>query len=115
VNGLRQHSALKPDSTLLCVPIDGGKQLEQDLVHCVHCGRMWAVGHVFATNVGWRFKDLSKCFGFCSKCNGITCPGEKCQKCVPLEQQIENIEAGKPTLTPKAPMISTTGLILPGE
>jgi hypothetical protein len=33
--------------------------------------------------------------GFCTRCNGITC-GKKCQKCIPEELLLENMEACRP-------------------
>lgn len=112
--GLRKHSALKPDSTLLANPLDGSRQREQDFVHCCHCGRLWAIGEAIAINVRQAgHPDPATRLGFCARCNGVYCPGGKCEACVPVEQQIENLEKGLPVLTPKAPMVSTAGLVLP--
>lgn len=108
-----KNSVPHPDSTLLMRPHDGGAERQQDLVMCVHCGRHWLIGDAIATNVRKAGEpDPATRFGFCARCNGVYCPGGKCSPCVPREQQIENIEAGIPVLTPKAPMISLVGLDL---
>ena len=79
MNGIRKHSALKPDSTLLAIPFDGGKQLEQDLVQCVHCGRHWLIGEAIGTNVKHAGDpDPTTRFGHCARCNGVYCPGGQC-------------------------------------
>lgn len=57
---------------------------EYGTAQCVHCG-----GH-FPIKPG-----SGKIRGFCSNCNGPIC-GPACAKCVPAEQEIENIEAGRP-------------------
>lgn len=54
-------------------------------VQCVHCG-----GH-FAPRPG-----SGQVRGFCTRCNGPVC-GPGCRECVPYRQQLENMEAGRPT------------------
>lgn len=68
--------------------------LEADTVQCVHCGQHW-----------YPQPGSKKVRGFCSRCNGPIC-GPKCQYCVPIEQQLANMEAGLSA-------IETPRLILP--
>jgi hypothetical protein len=51
-------------------------------VQCVHCG-----AHIRT--------DAMQCAGFCQSCNGFHC-GDSCERCVPTEQMLRNIEAGRP-------------------
>ena len=68
--------------TILSDPIEG--IIEADTLQCVHCGCHWQV------NPGSR-----KIRGFCPTCIGPIC-GPNCVKCVPVEQRLENMEAGRP-------------------
>lgn len=70
--------------TLISTPIDGGKVVQSDTVQCVHCQAVWQ----------WK-PGSGKTRGFCLKCNGFFC-GPQCEACVPIEQVIENLEAGMP-------------------
>jgi hypothetical protein len=72
-------------------PGDGSREGQADLVQCVHCGRHWPVG----ASIGLILQRKLE-LGFCRQCHGITCPGEACSVCVPLEQRLENIEQGRP-------------------
>lgn len=56
---------------------------------CCHCQATWIV------KKGSGIKR-----GFCQNCMGYTCGNPTCEACVPAERQIENIEAGRPLLTP---------------
>ncbi len=56
-----------------------------DTLQCCHCG-----GH-FQVVPGSGNKR-----GFCTRCHGVTCGREMCDQCVPAEQQLENMEAGRP-------------------
>lgn len=58
--------------------------LEAGTVQCVHCG-----GHFV------RRPGSGTVRGFCMNCNGFVC-GPGCEACVPTEQLLENIEAGRP-------------------
>lgn len=61
-----------------------GPVLEAGTVQCVHCGRHWI-----------RRPGSGIIRGWCMRCNGPIC-GPQCEECVPQEQQIENIEQGRP-------------------
>ena len=60
------------------------KSTTQDTVRCCHCGKQWV----------WM-KGSGRRRGFCLRCNGVTCGGTQCDGCVPLEQQLDNIESGR--------------------
>lgn len=60
---------------------------------CCHCQATW----VHAPGSG-RLR------GYCQNCNGFVC-GPGCAACVPLERRLENLEAGRPELTPAAPSV----------
>lgn len=53
-------------------------------LQCVHCGGHWIAS-----------PGSGKIRGFCMRCNGPIC-GPGCAECVPVEQMLENIEAGRP-------------------
>lgn len=89
--GIRRHSALRPASVLLITPSDGAGPQQVDFVACVHCGRHWPLGQALIDKAAGRVD-----FGHCARCGGIHCPG--CAECVPAEQQLENLEAGRPVL-----------------
>jgi hypothetical protein len=58
---------------------------------CVHCG-----GHFPAPRFGASEEDKATRVGrgFCFNCNGYIC-GPCCEVCVPEEQYLENLEAGR--------------------
>lgn len=62
-----------------------GKTLEFDTLQCVHCGMHWTVQ-----------PGSGRVRGFCMQCNGPHCGQPKCMTCVPMEQQLDNMERGKP-------------------
>lgn len=74
----------KRSGILISTPYDGGPVVIQDTVMCCHCGRHWLVR-----------PGSGKRRGICLNCGGITCGKKKCDKCVPLEQRLENWEAGR--------------------
>ena len=53
-------------------------------LQCVHCGAHW---------IPSPGSGLVR--GYCGKCHGPIC-GANCVECVPKEQQLENMEAGRP-------------------
>jgi hypothetical protein len=57
--------------------------VEEKTVQCMHCGRHFTMR-----------RGSGKVRGFCMKCNGFFC-GPQCEPCVPMEQQLENMEAGR--------------------
>jgi len=83
-------SVLRPAGVLITIPDDGSLETQQDTLQCVHCFRHWVLPRVAALAAAIRGE-----FGFCARCNGITC-GKKCQECVHKEQWLENVEAGRP-------------------
>lgn len=63
-------------------PNSGKVVYEAATLRCVHCGGHWVPQ-----------PGSGRVRGFCARCNGPFC-GPGCQKCVPAEQQLENMEAG---------------------
>jgi hypothetical protein len=57
--------------------------LEIPTFRCVHCGGAFAIE-----------PGSGKIRGFCTNCNGYVC-GPGCKDCVPMEQLLENLEAGR--------------------
>lgn len=68
----------------------GGELVEGATLSCCHCQHTWILK-----------KGSGKVRGFCTNCMGYTCGNPKCFECVPSEQRIENIEAGRPELAPR--------------
>ena len=76
-----QHTLNRPRGTLIVCAPNG--MTEADTNQCVHCG------------AHWRHRPGSgKVRGFCGRCNGPICSA-KCAACVPVEQFLENMEAGR--------------------
>jgi len=96
--GPQKAGVLRPHGTLITFNCDG-PELEQDTVQCCHCGRHW----VWVPGSGRKR-------GFCTQCNGITCGSAQCDKCVPIEQQLENIEKDRDVLF--RPIIAPVGIDL---
>lgn len=55
---------------------------------CCHCQATWIYQ-----------KGSGRLRGWCQRCNGYVC-GPTCVECVPIERRLDNIEAGRPELTP---------------
>ena len=81
--GFRRFSVSEPSGTLHSFGGDGSEQI-LDTTQCVHCGRHW----IWVPGSG-------KERGFCTQCGGLTCGEPKCDACIPMEQQIENMESGR--------------------
>lgn len=82
--------------------LDGGPVVEQPTMQCCHCGGHW----VYRPGSG-------NIRGFCTRCNGPVCGPACAGKCRPVEQLLENIEAGRPDdFTPT--MVNVPKLWLPG-
>ena len=99
----RASAGIHKRGTLISTYKDSDKVEISDTVKCVHCGR-----------IGVYRKGTGKHLGFCTQCNGVTCPSDACQVCVPELQLLENIEQGRP-LDYRPICISTAGLALPGK
>lgn len=95
-SGRREASVLRPSGTLHVFDCDGPEQTF-DTVQCCHCGRHW----VYTPGSGRKR-------GFCLKCHAITCGSQKCDSCIPIEQQLENREQGRHPLAERPPMITVT-------
>lgn len=74
----------KESGTVLITDPDSDAVVTAFTLQCRHCGQHW----IPAPGSG-------RVRGFCQNCNGPIC-GPGCQKCVPVEQMLENIEKGRP-------------------
>lgn len=66
-----EYSARKPAGHIIIVE-PGVPTIERDTLQCVHCGMHWIVKPGSGRRRGW-----------CLRCNGPHCGGEKCWECVP--------------------------------
>lgn len=62
-----------------------GKVTHEPTIMCSHCGKSWVPK-----------KGSGRRRGVCLLCNGYTCGAPGCDACVPMEQMLENFEAGRP-------------------
>lgn len=82
-----------------------GEVQRGDTISCCHCRKHMEVR-----------AGLERQLGFCALCyngkhgSGTTCGGAACQTHIPFERRLENIEAGRPILTPLVPQASLAGL-----
>jgi len=96
----KKRTTLRPHGWLFGFGPDG-QTAEYETVKCVHCG-----GHFVLQPGSGRLR------GWCVNCNGMIC-GPDCVECVPEEQLLLNLEAGRPA-DYKPIQVSTAGLIVPG-
>ena len=87
MNGYIGGSGRKPSGLVFVTGPDGEIQ-EGETLSCVHCQHTW----VKQTGSG-------KVRGWCEKCCGPIC-GPSCLECIPAELRWDNLESGKPELTP---------------
>jgi hypothetical protein len=70
---------------------EDGAVVMMNLYTCCHCQATWEA------EVGSLGGKLAG--GYCGKCDGFFCKNPDCRRlCVPWEQRLENIEAGRPLL-----------------
>ncbi len=99
-----RSSMLKPHGQLLRNGV-----AHADTRQCCHCGRHFV----------YR-KGSGKIRGWCGTCNDVFC-GPQCEKCVPMEQQLDNMSAGRDVLwmpssvsvLPTSPKVIDAGLTTP--
>lgn len=93
-----QFSVRKPSGHYEIVDPEG-PTVRGDTVCCVHCKHTW----LFIPGSG-RLR------GWCHRCGGLTCGSPACDLCVPFEARLENLEAGRPELTPPPTLVVNPGL-----
>lgn len=71
-----------------------GELSEGQTLQCCHCQYTWTLVKGSGRERGW-----------CGRCMGYTCGNPVCGECVPAERRAENVEAGRPVLTPCPAMI----------
>lgn len=72
-----------------------GEIVDCDTLQCRHCGSHWEV-----------VVGSGRLRGWCSRCLGYCCGRPECFVCIPIEQRLQNIEAGRPMLTPSPSQIA---------
>lgn len=82
--GTKGTLSVRSSGVVITTPHDGGPATVQDTVQCVHCQRH----QVYVPKSGTRW-------GWCLACHGVHCATEACSVCVPAEQRLENVEAGR--------------------
>lgn len=93
---------------------DLARAAEVEYVACVHCGKQ----HPVRASIEALLRG-QQVLGLCTRCNGPHCP--ECAECVPMERQLENIEAGRDPLDtsrlslafPQSPPQAGSRLIVP--
>jgi hypothetical protein len=96
-----------PAGQLAAVIVSKGRasdfEIQTDQVMCCHCGKFWT----------WQVGS-GRARALCGRCGGISC-GPMCPvwpNCVPYEEYIANIEAGRPVWTERPVKVSTGGVLL---
>ena len=82
-----------------------GETIERYLYACCHCGATW---ECTTRELGGKLAG-----GYCGKCVGFFCKNPNCEKCIPFEQQLENVEAGLPRDTQRKTSILIPELFVP--
>jgi hypothetical protein len=96
VVGAFDASLCKPSGLLITEPLDGGPKIYHDTYRCRHCQRHWV--HV---------KNKARQRGYCVRCCGPVCGNRDCaDQCIPAEARLENVEAGRPELTPPRVLVA---------
>ena len=83
----------RPKGSTVEYDADGTVVQEMYLYWCCHCQRNWEAPLL---SFGGKLAG-----GFCGKCVGFYCRNPACAECIPWEQRLENVEAGRPLLTPR--------------
>lgn len=81
---------------------EDGAVILKNLYTCCHCQRTWEAP---TGSLGGKMAG-----GFCGKCVGYICRNPDCLECIPVEQRLENIEAGRPLLTGRSTMVNVPDL-----
>ena len=93
----------RPAATGTTFDPDLPRPLETEFLQCCHCGRYHAVQASIAALI-----QNPTALGYCGRCDGVHCPG--CATCVPIERQLENVEAGRHRLD-----VSRVSIVIPGD
>jgi len=78
-----------------------GEVVDCDTLRCCHCSFSWEV--VAGSGVQR---------GFCTRCMGYTCGSPSCMVCIPYFQRLDNVEHGRPALTPPPATVLVPGSAL---
>lgn len=81
-----------------------GAVILKNLYTCCHCQFTWEAE---VQSLGGELAG-----GFCGKCFGYICKNPECATCIPWEQRLENVEAGRDRLAPRLTTVSIPDLSL---
>ena len=95
------HSVLRPHGYSVERTPDG-KFIIKNIYTCCHCQYTWEAE---TGSLGGKMAG-----GFCGRCVGYICKNPDCEQCVPWEQRLENLEAGRHYLAPRVARVSVPDL-----
>lgn len=78
----------RTSATLILFDPDAPREQQLEFIRCCHCGKH----HPARGAVGLLLAGVPA-LGYCSRCDGVHCP--QCVACVPVEQRLDNLEAGR--------------------
>lgn len=101
-------------------PYEDDKPITIPMQQCVHCGFTFPAPRFQRLITRFVTPEQAKILqihgetirGFCYRCSGPIC-GPQCLECVSIEEQLDNIEAGRDALTKKI-SVSVGGVVLGG-
>ena len=97
--GTFDKTLCKPSGLLIEEPLDGGPKIYRETYRCRHCSRHWV-----------HTPEKARSRGFCIRCAGPVCGKADCaNECLPYEARLENVEAGRPEMTPLPARIFVPG------
>lgn len=79
-----------------------GELTSGETLSCCHCSHTWVLQ-----------KGSGRLRGWCERCAAYHCGGPMCWECVPVERRLDNVEAGRPELTP-CPVLVAVPQLPPG-
>ena len=77
-------------------------ELQHEFHACCHCGKYHPIRGAIEALVRRQAVLI-----YCPKCDSLRCP--ECERCVPVERQLDNMEAGIPLLTSRPVQIRVPG------
>lgn len=79
----KNHTSLRPNGFMVWADRESDKVVMADTFMCCHCGLHEQI------NPG-----SGKRRGYCSRCAKFTCGRKCCDVCIPIEQRLDNMDAG---------------------
>lgn len=112
---MRFNTSLRPAGFFFLTGGGTSEDVEIDTRMCVHCGLHYTINPGIWTPSSYLEEEtrVRTRRGFCTNCNGPTCGAEKCGVCIPLEQQVDNLTAGRHIRAERPDSVSFSGIELP--